>query len=57
MGDWQGGGQEWSNYNQETDWGGAGHIQVGEETYHGWKLISGHIITSFIVDSHFKSMF
>lgn len=27
MGDWQGGGQEWSSYNQETDWGGAGHTQ------------------------------
>ena len=49
MGDWQGGGQEWSSYNQETDWGGAGHTQVGYETCHnlksettgfGWKLIN-----------------
>lgn len=27
MGDWQGGGQEWSNYNQNTDWGGPGNGQ------------------------------
>ena len=27
MGDCQGGCQEWSSYNQETDWGGAGHSQ------------------------------
>ena len=33
MGDWQGGGQEWSSYNQETDWGGTGHAQVGADTY------------------------
>ena len=31
MGDWQGGGQEWSSYNQDTDWGSAGHGQVGVE--------------------------
>ena len=33
MGDWQGGGQEWSSYNQDTDWGSAGHGQVGFDNY------------------------